>query len=199
MSNKSTASTAVLGICGLISSVLIVLIIKKYHQQQYQYQHHTKNNNIEDNDNNVSNTSVKGGSINKNPYRSRKIIILYGTTTGTAKVLSYKLYRKLVMNNFNITIMNISDYDEDKFDKEDIVLIVCSTWTDGEPPESCRSFFYFLQEYAYDFRVSKDYLHRINYAIFGLGGELYGSNYCKAVSSKCISDVCLIVIVLVFI
>ncbi len=171
MSNKSTASTAVLGICGIISSVLIVQIIKKYHQQQ--------SNNVEDNDINAH-TSV---NINKNPYRSRKIIILYGTTTGTAKVLSYKLYRKLVMNNFNITIMNISDYDEDKFNKEDIVLIVCSTWTDGEPPESCRSFFYFLQEYAYDFRISKDYLHRVNYAIFGLGGELYGSNYCKAVSS----------------
>ena len=173
-SGKSTAtSTVVLGICGIISSIIALQLIKKYHYSSL-------NVNI-----NSSHTSKETTIIKQN--KSQKIIILYGTTTGTARVLSHKLYRKLVINNFNVTIMNISEYDEDKIDKEDIVLIICSTYTDGEPPQSCRSFFYFLREYAYDFRISKDYLHNIRYAIFGLGGELYGTNFCKAVSYTIIS------------
>lgn len=129
----------------------------------------------------MNNQIDKTIAINK---KSRKMIILYGTTTGTAKLFAYKLYRKVQMNNINIEICDIKDYNEEKIEKEDIVFLICSTYTNGEPPTNCKQFVEYLQEYAYDFRVSKNYLHSISYAIFGLGGELYGNNYCKVVINK---------------
>ena len=115
---------------------------------------------------------------------SRRLVILYGTTTGTAKNFSHILSKRIAQSITNIAvskIVNLEDYDEDMLCKEDIVLLICSTFSDGKCPESCALFFDWLQDYAYDFRVSKDHLSKVTFAAFGLGGQIYGENYCKAV------------------
>lgn len=117
--------------------------------------------------------------------RTGKILILYGTTTGTGKTFALKLMGKLLAAGRTVEMCNMSDYDQEKLVKEDIVLIVCSTWEGGVAPESCRAFMEDLKDYAFDFRVSKDLLAKLHFAVFGLGGELYGPNFGKAVS--CIS------------
>ena len=74
----------------------------------------------------------------------------------------------------------MKDYDEDALlYQEDIVLFLCSTWTDGTPPEAAVRFVAWLDEFVHDFRVSKSHLANIQYAVFGLGSAIYDDNFCK--------------------
>lgn len=116
------------------------------------------------------------------PAHAGKIVIIYGTTTGTAKHFALKLLSKLQAVGRVAEVVNMADYDQEKLVKEDIALIICSTWEGGVPPESCAGFVEDLRDYAYDFRVSKDLLNKLKFSVFGLGAELYGPNFAKAVS-----------------
>ena len=116
------------------------------------------------------------------PVHAGKIVIIYGTTTGTGKTFALKLLSKLQAVGRAAEIVNMKDYDQEKLVKEDIALIIVSTWEGGVAPESGSAFVEDLRDYAYDFRVSKDLLVKLKYSVFGLGAELYGPNFGKAVS-----------------
>ncbi len=118
------------------------------------------------------------------PKESRKLRILYGTCTGTAKLFAEKLCKRIdSCTKFIVEVTDLKDYNEDKLETEDIVLFICSTWTDGQPPESASQFFEWLKDFATDFRVSKNHLSKLQFAVFGLGGDIYGEHFAKAVSS----------------
>lgn len=113
---------------------------------------------------------------------NRRVKILYGTCTGTARVFAEKLCKRIDnCTKFVVEVMDMKDYNEDKLNTEDIVLIICSTWSEGAPPESAKQFFEWLKDYATDFRVSKDHLSKVQFAVFGLGGDCYDEYFAKAV------------------
>lgn len=113
---------------------------------------------------------------------SRSVLIVYATTTGTSRKFANTLYHHIIRRcDLNVRISDLKDYSEDKLSTEDIVLFICSTYEGGIAPLSARLFFSDLEDRAFDFRVSKDHLSRVKYAVFGLGGALYGKNYCKVV------------------
>ena len=120
----------------------------------------------------------------------KNIILLYSTVAGTSKTLANKLYGKIQqLNNINNRIqliprvVNISDYIEDNLENENIVLFLCSTCADGTTPPSGTYFMSWLKDISCDFRVSKNYLAKVKFAGFGLGGLVYGeTNYCTPVS-----------------
>lgn len=116
----------------------------------------------------------------------RKVHILYATTTGTARSFANTLSKHIAKKcNMNVLVTDLKDYPEENLPKEDIVLYICSTYEGGTAPESSKLFFDDLVDQAFDFRVSKDLLSNVTFAVFGLGGAIYGSNYCKIVS-ECI-------------
>jgi tRNA wybutosine-synthesizing protein 1 len=131
------------------------------------------------------NDDTKGSELESKKNKKASVTILYGTTTNTAKDYAERLCKRinanpLLQSNYNAQALNLAEYNhEDKFHKEDIVFIICSTWTDGTAPESCREFFTWLEDFAYDFRVSKDHLSNLRFAIFGLGSAYYDVDYCK--------------------
>ena len=129
---------------------------------------------------NSSNTSKKNEKENRVDGPS-KVTILYGTVTGTSRTMAHKLHSLLQPLNIpTLKLVNISDYDEDRYiDEEEMLLVICSTWTDGTPPPSCKRFVDYLIDLNNDFRVSKSHLSKLKFAIFGLGGAVYDSNYAK--------------------
>lgn len=117
------------------------------------------------------------------PKDSRKVRILYGTVTGTARNFAHKLSKRIDnCTKFLVEVTDLKDYDEDKLENEDIVLFICSTWSEGQPPETAKMFYEWLKDFACDFRVSKNHLAKVKFAIFGLGGDIYGEHFAKAVS-----------------
>ena len=58
-----------------------------------------------------------------------------------------------------------------------ICAFIVSTYVDGNPPESAKWFYKWLDEASSDFRVQKSLLKDLNYAVFGLGDSLYEDNF----------------------
>ena len=116
---------------------------------------------------NSSNTSKKNEKENRVDGPS-KVTILYGTVTGTSRTMAHKLHSLLQPLNIpTLKLVNISDYDEDRYiDEEEMLLVICSTWTDGTPPPSCKRFVDYLIDLNNDFRVSKSHLSKLKFAIF---------------------------------
>ena len=65
--------------------------------------------------------------------------------------------------------------------KEDVLIFLCSTWSEGTPPQSAAHFFEFVNDCLYDFRVDKNMFEKTTYACFGLGGAVYGKNFGKPI------------------
>ena len=135
-----------------------------------------------------SGDASKGGPIERSgddktkANKKRRITILYGTVTGTARQMANKLQSKLkLLLDAEIKLLDVKDYDEDRFlDQEDVLLFLCCTWSEGAPPEGARRFVAYLDEFANDFRVNKDHLRNVSFAVFGLGARIYDSaTFCK--------------------
>ncbi|EDV22483.1 uncharacterized protein TRIADDRAFT_28630, partial [Trichoplax adhaerens] len=58
-----------------------------------------------------------------------------------------------------------------------ICIFLLSTYTGGEPAESARWFYTWLQDTVSDFRVQKTLLSKLNYAVFGLGNSVYQEHF----------------------
>lgn len=68
-----------------------------------------------------------------------------------------------------------------------ICAFIVSTYVDGNPPESAKWFYKWLDEASSDFRVQKSLLKDLNYAVFGLGNSLYEDNFnlvCRHTKSQ---------------
>jgi len=68
------------------------------------------------------------------------VTILYGTQTGTAEGLAKKLSKLLTKNHFDPVCFDMADYDRDRLATEKNLLVIVSTYGDGEPPDSAAEF-----------------------------------------------------------
>jgi sulfite reductase alpha subunit-like flavoprotein len=113
----------------------------------------------------------------------KKVLILHGSTTGTASGMAATLATELERSRaLDVKVVSANSYNDENLDKEDVVLFICSTWTDGAAPESAKIFMAWLNDTTNDFRVSKMMLGKVSFAAFGLGGKVYSDNFCKPVS-----------------
>ncbi len=116
--------------------------------------------------------------------KKEQVRIIYGSVTGTAKSFAQILANDIALklgSSFDIILKNASEFDEADLESPGIVLILCATWEGGTPVEPARRLHDWLDEYAHDFRVNRDHLSKISFAVFGLGGKVYGKNFCKPV------------------
>lgn len=92
--------------------------------------------------------------------------VLYGTETGNAELVAEDIVEALVTAGVQAEAMDMVDCPVDKLDKERFFVIVCSSYGDGELPDSAQPFYASLCE------ISPD-LSDIFFASFGLGDSFY--------------------------
>ncbi|KAK1389340.1 tRNA 4-demethylwyosine synthase (AdoMet-dependent) [Heracleum sosnowskyi] len=119
---------------------------------------------------------LKFQSLNPN-FSPRKPKLLYISQTGTSKTLAHRLHTQLSSNNLFFDILDAKDYEPEELHKESVVLIVVSTWEDGNPPSSGRFFGNWLSESVSDFRVGNLLLSGVKFAVFGVGSRMYDKTY----------------------
>jgi len=68
------------------------------------------------------------------------VTLLYGTQTGTAAALAKKLTKLLTKNHFDPICFDMADYDRTRLASEKNLLVIVSTYGDGEPPDSAAEF-----------------------------------------------------------
>ncbi|KAJ3106970.1 S-adenosyl-L-methionine-dependent tRNA 4-demethylwyosine synthase [Phlyctochytrium planicorne] len=111
--------------------------------------------------------------------------ILYGSMSGTAKRFSQELQKDIFALNVSgfrltSTVNGLDELEQDAMEKGGLFIVIMSTWTDGVPPNNAKHFCTLYEDFAKDFRVSKNHLSKAKFAIFGLGSSEYDENHAKA-------------------
>lgn len=103
--------------------------------------------------------------------------LFFASQTGTSKSLALRLSALLSSNRLDLDLLDPAEYEPEDLPKETLVLLVASTWEDGNPPPNATFLARWLSESADDFRVGSLLLSRCRFAVFGVGSGSYGPTY----------------------
>ncbi|MDX7898533.1 assimilatory sulfite reductase (NADPH) flavoprotein subunit [Aeromonas media] len=101
--------------------------------------------------------AVPGGSLT----------ILYGSQTGNAKGVASAIQAQAKAHGLPVTLTSMADYKPKQLKKESHLLVVVSTYGEGEPPESAVDLFEQLKKG----KIGK--LEGLKFAVLGLGDSSY--------------------------
>ena len=106
------------------------------------------------------------------PQQAAVLTILYASQTGNAKGVAAKIKAAAEAQGVAVQLQDIASYKTNALAKEKFLIIVTSTYGEGEPPESAVSFHKFL------FSKKAPKLPELQYAVLGLGDTSY-EFFCK--------------------
>ena len=94
------------------------------------------------------------------------VTILFGTETGNSEMVADEI--STALDPFGITseVHNMGDYPVDELSRQELVILVTSTYGEGDLPDTAIPFFDTLKE-------SKPDLSTTQFAAFGLGDSSY--------------------------
>jgi sulfite reductase (NADPH) flavoprotein alpha-component len=103
---------------------------------------------------------------------ARAIRILFGTETGNAEECATKLERTVTSLGLTAELQDMDDYALDDVVDEELVLIVTSTFGNGQPPFNARGFMDHIKG------LPEGSLTGVKFAVCGLGDQSY-PNFAK--------------------
>lgn len=95
------------------------------------------------------------------------LTILYGSQSGNGEALAKQFAKTAGKSGFQAKAIDMGDYQSDRLSKENHLLLICSTYGDGEPPDTARA----LHSYLLSDKASK--LENMKYSVLGLGDSSY--------------------------
>ncbi|WPJ96517.1 flavodoxin domain-containing protein [Coraliomargarita algicola] len=116
-----------------------------------------------------SNAPVEAGS---SATAATPVTILFGSQTGTAETLTKKLAKQLKAANCEPKVFDMSEVSPDDLKTIQHLLLITSTYGEGEPPDNAQSFHSALMS------DHAPKLTGLNYSVFGLGDSSY-ADFCK--------------------
>lgn len=96
-------------------------------------------------------------------------VILYGTETGTAELVADAIADVLAAD-FDPSIYDMTDFAAEDLDPEDFLVVVCSTYGEGELPSGALPFADELDDVKPD-------LAGMRFAVFGMGDSVYDDTF----------------------
>lgn len=117
--------------------------------------------------------ALAGATIPNAPTGPRvPLTILWGSQTGNCEGLAKKLVRRLKRGNFEPEIHDIGEYERTRLVQEKNLLIITSTYGDGEPPDNTADF------YEWILGDQAPQLDGLSFSVLALGDADY-PDYCK--------------------
>lgn len=100
------------------------------------------------------------------------MLVLYGTESGNAEVLAAKAKKAADAKSFKAKILNMADAKPSDLAKVENLLVIVSTWGEGDPPDSATSYH---EGFMAD---SMPQLANLKYSVCALGDTSY-EDFCK--------------------
>ncbi|MEM9141024.1 MAG: flavodoxin domain-containing protein [Pseudomonadota bacterium] len=98
-----------------------------------------------------------------------KIALLYGTETGNAEILCEDIESNLSADH-EVTVTNMEDTEPGALNGDAFHIFVCSTYGEGELPQSAI-------EFVDTMKADQTDLSAVSFSIFGLGDTSYDDTY----------------------
>ena len=103
---------------------------------------------------------------------SPEIKILFGSETGTAEEYAFDIEAALQTNGFKCSVSDMDDYEKSELESEHLVVIVTSTYGNGEAPYNAEELHSWLESEEID-------LSSTSFAVCALGDSGY-PNFAQA-------------------
>jgi len=100
------------------------------------------------------------------------VTLLFGSQTGTAEGLAKKFLKILKKGGFEPAMHDMAAYDRAKLPQEKNLLVITSTYGDGEPPDNAADFHSWL------LGASAPRLDGVSFSVLALGDTSY-PDFCK--------------------
>lgn len=107
----------------------------------------------------------------------KPLTILFGSQTGTAENLAKRAAREAGKQGFAATVCDLAAYTVDRLSQEQAVLLITSTYGEGEPPDNARAFHAALKRAA-EAAAGPASLSALRYSVCGLGDTNY-VHFCQ--------------------
>ncbi len=102
---------------------------------------------------------------------ARKVTVLYGTESGNSEELADQVFKAAKQKGFKSSLVNMSEAKLSDLKEAGTLLVVVSTWGEGEPPEAAEEFYQQLMEGG----VS---LEGVEFSVCALGDTSY-DQFCQ--------------------
>ncbi|XP_069627893.1 NADPH-dependent diflavin oxidoreductase 1 isoform X3 [Haliaeetus albicilla] len=99
----------------------------------------------------------------------RKLLVLFGSQTGTAQDTAERIGREAKRRHFQCRVEALDSYDVANLINELLVIFVCATTGQGDPPDNMKMFWRFL----FRKNLPPGSLCQLDYAVLGLGDSSY--------------------------
>jgi sulfite reductase (NADPH) flavoprotein alpha-component len=100
------------------------------------------------------------------------VSILWGSQTGNSEGCAKKLMKALKAGNYQPEVFDMAQYDISRLPSEKNVLIITSTYGDGEPPDNAADL------HSHIMGDSSPSLENVNFSVFALGDSEY-PDFCQ--------------------
>ncbi len=116
----------------------------------------------------ASATTVAASSV---PVSAGKLTVLYGTESGNSESLADRAVKEAKKRGFKAVMKNMSDLTPAELAKVSNLLVIVSTWGDGDPPETATPFYKELM-------ASETSLEGVRFSVCALGDTSY-EKFCQ--------------------